>query len=363
MESQRIVFTAPGQAELQRFQLDETLEPGEMLVETLRTLISPGTEGAWYSGLQRDVSGDRFQYPIYPGYCHMGQVVRVAPDVTEYQVGDWVVTGAGHASHVKVSAKRPLTFAHSDLRLPIAKVPAGLPPEQAPFAKMAEIAITAVRIAHFSLGDRVLVLGLGMVGNLAAQLFQLAGATVMATDLIPFRLERAKACGIANVVNRAEVDVEEAVMEWTKGRGADVVVESVGLSELILQAIGLTRRLGQVILLGTPRQKATVNPTPAFWKAHMKGVTIVGALRCLFYPLHESPHHRHSVREDLEQVLAWLAEGRLVVGPLHTHTFSPERCQEAYQAILYDKAHCLGVVLDWSRPAPGGENAAAPASP
>lgn len=349
METQRIVFTAPGQAELETLHLDETLEPGELLVETLYTLISPGTEGAWYSGIQRDVSGDRFQYPIYPGYCHMGRVIHTAPDVTEYRVGDLVVTGAGHALHVKVSAKHPLTFEHSDLRLPIAQVPAGLPPEQAPFAKMAEIAITAVRIARFSLGDRVLVIGLGIVGNLAAQLFQLAGATVMATDLIPLRLERARACGITNVVHSGEVNLEEAVMEWTRGRGADVVVESAGLSELILQAIGLTRRLGQVILLGTPRQKVSVNPTPAFWRAHVNGVTIVGALRCLFYPLHESPYHRYSVRSDLEQVLTWLAEGKLAVAPLHTHTFSPEQCQEAYQAILHDKERCLGVVLDWSR--------------
>ncbi|NLE76810.1 MAG: zinc-binding alcohol dehydrogenase [Chloroflexi bacterium] len=347
MDGQRIVFTAANQAELQPFPVEESLPGDEVLVQTLYTLISPGTEGAWYSAVQRDVAGDRFTYPIYPGYCHVGRVMACGPQTVGVAQGDVVVSGAAHASHVRLGTARGGAFVHADLRQPLGRVPKGVPLPLAPFAKMAEIAITAVRSAEFSLGDKVLVTGLGMVGNLAAQLFQLAGADVMATDLVPFRLERARACGIRRAINPREVDLEAAVRDWSGGHGAHVTVESVGLSELILQAIGLTRRLGQVILLGTPRQKAMLNPTPAFWRAHMNGITIRGALRCLFYPLDDDPYHGHSVASDLEQVLGWIESGQLQVAPLHTHTYQPDQCQAAYQALQQDRDHYLGVVLDW----------------
>jgi len=89
----------------------------------------------------------------------------------------------------------------------------------ATFGRMGEIALTAVRVAEFSVGDRVPILGLGLVGNLAAQLFRLAGAEVMDADLPPFRLERARQCGIEQVANPQEESLEEAVMVWRGGVG------------------------------------------------------------------------------------------------------------------------------------------------
>jgi 2-desacetyl-2-hydroxyethyl bacteriochlorophyllide A dehydrogenase len=347
MEIRQIIFTDTNKAELLTVQGPDRLGAGQIRIETCYSLVSPGTELSWYSGLQRDVAGDRFRYPIYSGYCQSGKVVEVSPEVEQFKVGDLIVSGGPHASRIVVSLEESEDPPHGDLTRPIRKVPQGLKARLAPFAKIGEIAMTAIRIAEFSLGDRVLVLGLGLVGNLAAQLFQLSGADVLGVDISPFRIQRARACGVRNAVNSKEVDLEQTVREWSGGLGADVTVESVGSSELILESVDLTRRLGEVIMLGTPRRKMQLNPSPHLWQAHMKGVRLKGALRCLFYPLHPRSYSRYSVEEDLRQILQLMEEGRLTVEPLHTDTFKPEECQEAYRHIQKAGDRSLGVLFEW----------------
>jgi 2-desacetyl-2-hydroxyethyl bacteriochlorophyllide A dehydrogenase len=348
MDCRQIVFTDTNKAELLTVTGPEHLGPKQIRIETCYSLVSPGTELSWYSGMQRDVAGDRFSYPICPGYCQSGKVVEVSPDVEQYQVGDLIVSGGPHASQLVVSLEESEERPHGDLIKPIQKLPEGVDARLAPSAKIGEIAMTAIRIAEFSLGDRVLVLGLGMVGNLAAQLFQLAGADVLGVDISPFRLQQAQACGVRNVVNSSEADLEQTVKEWSGGLGADVSVESVGNSELILQSIGLTRRLGEVIMLGTPRRKMELNPSPHLWQAHMKGVRLKGALRCLFYPLYPRSYSRYSVTEDLRKILQLMASSELSVEPLHTDTFNPEECQKAYRHIQKAKDRSLGVLFEWA---------------
>ena len=348
MEIRQAVFTDTNKAELLTVQGPDRIGAGQIRIETCYSLVSPGTELSWYSGLQRDVAGEKFRYPIYPGYCQSGKIVEVSPDVEQYRVGELIVSGGPHVSQIVVSLEESEDPTHGDLTRPIRKVPQGLEAQLAPFAKIGEIAMTAVRIAEFSLGDRVLVLGLGLVGNLAAQLFQLAGADVLGVDISPFRIQRARACGVRNAVDSKEVDLEQTVREWSGGLGADVTVESVGSSELILESVDLTRRLGEVIMLGTPRRKMQLNPSPHLWQAHMKGVRLKGALRCLFYPLHPRSYSRYSVAEDLGQILQLMAEGQLTVEPLHTDTFKPEECQEAYRYIQNAGDRSLGVLFEWA---------------
>lgn len=348
MDYRQIVFTETNRAELLTVTGPDRLGEGQIRIETCYSLVSPGTELSWYSGIQREVAGDKFTYPVYSGYCQSGVVVEVSPDIEQYEVGDLIVSGGPHASQLIVSLEESEDLPHSDLTKPIQKVPGGLGAQLAPFAKIGEIAMTAIRIAEFSLGDRVLVLGLGMVGNLAAQLFQLAGADVLGVDISAFRLQRAQACGVRNVINSSEVDLEETVKEWSGGLGADVSVESVGNSSLILQSIGLTRRLGEVIMLGTPRRKMELNPSPYLWQAHMKGVRLKGALRCLFYPLYPRNYSRYSVAEDLRKILRLMASSELSVEPLQTDTFKPEECQEAYQHIQKAGDRSLGVLFEWA---------------
>ena len=117
------------------------------------------------------------------------------------------------------------------------------------FARMAGVSMSALRSSTVQPGDTVLVIGKGLVGNCAAQIFQLSGANVMVADISDLRLEKARECGIVNTLNNDKHDLEEAVMDWTDGQGARIVVEAIGISELIAQAASITSRHGELILL------------------------------------------------------------------------------------------------------------------
>ncbi len=352
----RVVFTGPGAAEIQSFELEPPSDDcPTVLVETLFTLISSGTELAWFSGMQKDVAGSAFRYPVYSGYCHVGRVLEVDRTETDrFRPGDVVVSGAAHASVVRLPVRPQLEVDHADLRRPVAVVPGEIPLQYAPFAKIAEIAMTAVRIADFTLGEKVLVVGLGMVGNLTAQLFQLAGADVLAVDLVDSRLDRSRASGIANAARPEGEEFAALLSEWTVGQGADVTVDTTGNSAVLLQSVEWTRRRGDLISLGTPRKRVEMNPSPYLWQAHMKGITIKGALRCLFYPLSHSRVSRRSVARDLEEALLRMARGELKTKPLLTAMYRPEECQEAFDSLLNGGTSQMGVVFDWQRTGNGG---------
>lgn len=344
----QVVFTAENLAELIPAAERVPLSAGELRLETVYSLISPGTELSWYTGLQREVAGSAFGYPVYPGYCNVARVVEAAEGVEQFAPGDLVVNGAAHVSDFVVDSRPVLEFAHGDLRKPLAVYPAEAPAELAPLAKMVEIALTAERVAGCRLGDRVVVIGQGMIGNLASQLLTLSGAEVLAVDTSERRLDLSERCGISRTVNPQKEALAQVVAEWTDGLGADATVESIGNAKLILDAVEYTRRRGRIIMLGTPRRRVDMNPAPDLWQAHMKGIELTGALRCQFYPLYPAGFERRSVKGDLELAIELIRSRRLTVEPFITGRYRPESCQEAYRHLVEAGDRALGVLFDWS---------------
>lgn len=339
IRARRIAFPEPGRAVLEEFDLDERLDDAQALVEAECSVISAGTEGASFTGLELEHPGRAaaFAYPRpTTGYAHLGRVLALGPDVADLRVGDRVLTFSPHASH--------WTWDTARFVLP---VPPEADPRQAVFTRMAGVAITALRKSSVAAGDRVVVVGLGLVGNLAAQLFQLAGSEVLGLDVAPLRLERARQCGLRWLANPEERDPVETVMEWTGDRGAWAVVEAIGRSDLIDQAVRFTARHGEVILLGSPRARATLDVTPMLSRIHLQGIRLIGALEWL-YPRQEVEGGRFSILENYRQILAWILEGRLRIEPLRTHVLPPSRCQEAYDGVTGRQDEYLGVVFDWA---------------
>jgi 2-desacetyl-2-hydroxyethyl bacteriochlorophyllide A dehydrogenase len=338
MKAKRVVFTEPYKAVLEEFELDDsTLGEQEILLRTLYSIISAGTEGASFTGLEAEHPGARnFGYPRGTGYGNIGEVLKVGSGVKDVKEGDVVFTTAPHASHAKFNTHHHVCV----------KVPEGLDLKKAVFVRMAGVAITAVRKADFSLGDTVLVIGLGLVGNLAAQEFLLAGADVMAVDIADARLERARQCGIPNTVNPQTTDLTQAVHHWTEGKGAQVVVEAIGQPQLIAQGVQLTRRHGDIILLGSPRQRVTMDVTPMLSRIHLQGLNLKGALEWL-YSIPELDAVRHSIIGNTKQIFGWLKSGRLKTEPLLTHLLPPTECQQAYSGLADKKDEYLGVVFEW----------------
>ena len=345
MQGEAVVFSGPERAELEPVEIDPAdLRPGEALVRGEYSLISAGTEGSFYTNLMAETPpvyrGGRQEPPgsIYPartGYGHLGTVLAAGAG-SGVAEGERILTFSRHGSLVRANAAR---FA-----LPV-------PPEadgrRAVFTRMAGVAITALRASSFAAGERVAVIGLGLVGNLAAQLFQIAGGEVLALDPAPRRVELARTCGIANAVNAAGEAALAAVRDWSGGLGARVVVEAVGRSDLLAQAVEMAARHGEVISLGSPRAPYTADLTPMLARIHLLAIKLIGALEWTF-PIPETERSQHSILANYRTLLRWITEGRLVVDPLRTHVLLPERCQEAYQGLTHHKDDYLGVVFDWT---------------
>ena len=336
MKTRQIIQVEPGRAELQEVELDEGLGALDASIKSEYSVISAGTEGAGFTGLIKEMSQGSSHYPRHVGACNIGQVVDVGSEVTACTVGDRVLSCGSHATWFKVKT--------SQLAQPVPKEAEG---EKLVLARMAGISFSAVNSSTLHLGDTVLVIGMGLVGNLAAQLFQMAGADVMATDLSDFRLERARACGIRHTVNSGNSDLKTVVKDWTGGKGAHVVVEAVGHSELIRDAVMLTRPRGQVILLGSPRARVSFNMTPMLLRIHSEAIRLIGANEWN-WPMRETPRVR-SMAENYRYTVKQILEGRLMAAPLITHVVSPADCQEVYQGLTQQKDQYLGVVFDWGR--------------
>ncbi len=342
MRSSDICFPQPFQATLvEREVSPDDLEPGQALVRSEYSVVSAGTELANFTLLADEAPALPGQarwpgpFPRYPGYGHLGTVVALGPGCEGVSVGDRILTFSNHGSLVKANVRR---FA-----LP---VPTDADGRRAVLTRMAGVAITAVRASSVAAGDQVVVIGLGLVGNFAAQLMRLSGADVLGVDLSSQRLEIARRCGIARVINPSNDNLSEAVGEWTGGKGASITVEAIGRSELAAQAVDLTRRHGEVILLGSPRARVTMDVTPMLSRIHMLAIRMVGALEWT-YPADPTEGAHFSIRQNYEQILRWIMDERLSVEPLISHVLAPSDCQRAYDGLLNHKDEYLGAIFDW----------------
>jgi len=333
VEGRRICFPEAHRVRLEEFQLDESaLGKGDVLLRTRFSLISPGTELANYTGLQRGR-----KYPFYPGYAAVGEVVKAGEGAARFRAGDLVYSYTRHSS---IEVARRLCV----------KVPEGVEPEMAPFARMATIAMTALRVSAGELGDTVAVLGQGLVGIIAAQLFGLAGMEVIGIDPVGERLRVAESCGVRHTINPSETDLKERVMELTNGRGCEVTVEAIGNPATVETACQITSRLGEVILLGSPRGEHMADLTEVLNYVHLwpRGcLTLKGAHEWRL-PVTPQEGSKHSIERNAHIAFRLIADGRLKVKPLLTHVLPPTRAEEAYEGLLKKKDQYLGVLFDWA---------------
>jgi len=344
MKGKRVLVPGQFQVGLEDFEIDEqTLGSGEALLCTRYTLISPGTELAIYTALDPNVyrSGSWCQYPFRPGYISVGEAIKTGEKTLKIKEGDVVFTYSNHASIARVNPAETICL----------KLPGGLDEKQALFARMATIAMTALRVSDGELGDNVAVFGLGLVGVMAAQLFTLAGMNVIGIDQIDKRLETAEKCGIKHTVNPRKTNVREKVLELTNSEGCEVTVEAIGNPATIETCCQITKRLGEVILLGSPRGEYDTNLTEILNYVHLwpRGCLTFKGAHEWRYPIHPMEGSKHSIERNTEIAFRLISEGRLRVNELITHVVRPENMKEAYEGLLNKKEEYLGVIIDWKQ--------------
>lgn len=336
MIARRLMVVEPGKIELQDFEIDSNLMPNQALVQAEYTVVSGGTEGAGYTGLVKEMPfGDKGLYPRETGYGNLGTVLEVGSEVTMCQTGDRVISFSHHASLVKADTSR--------MALPL---PGDAEGKHLVFTRMAGVSISALRSSSIQPGDTVVVIGMGLVGNFAAQLFGMAGANVLVADLEDSRLEAARSCGFEHTINSGVDDLSKAVEEFTEGKGAHAVVEAIGVSAVINDAVGLVRTGGELILLGSPRASFTTDVTPFLLKVHLEAIRVIGALEWR-WASHPTERTR-DIESNYKLIADWIATGKLIVDPLISHLASPLDCQQIYQGVTGKPAEYLGVVFDWT---------------
>lgn len=334
----RARFPAAYQVEMEEAPVAARPGPQQLLVKTLYSLISPGTELAMYTQTHigfKDPTNTYAKYPFYPGYTAVGRIEVAGAEVQGFASGETIFYSGRHQAYSLVAPDQDIVLV----------VTQGVPLTRVPFARMAEIAFTSLFMSDLRPGDTVAVLGLGLVGNLAAQLFQLHGARVIGVDLVPFRRELAVQAGIEQTVAAEQEDAVDAVREWAGDDGPHIVVEATGTPQLVAPALAMAREKGEVILLGSTRGTVELD---VYNLIHRRGVSLKGAHGRLV-PRRSLAGETDLVAVD-KRMLQWLHEGKLKVDHLLTEKVPPTQSEveRAYQSLLNAKDRSMAIVIDWT---------------
>jgi 3-hydroxyethyl bacteriochlorophyllide a dehydrogenase len=325
-KSTAIVFPEAKKAALQTYE-PAALRAGELLVRTEFSGVSQGTEIWAYNGQRPEL-----KFPTVPGYQTVGIVEQIGEGVTAFSKGQRVMF---HAS--RLPSDWPETWMAGHVSLAVVNVagdpapqviPDGTDPVAAVLSAMAAVSLRGVEMVNIRFGDLVVVMGQGLIGQAAAQLARARGATVIATDLSPKRLELGRAHSADHVINPKTGDLG-ALVRKLRPNGADVVIETTGRAEAFKDCIDLLRWEGSLLLQGYYPKPITFD----FHHTHMKKPTI--AVSCGI--------------GDTRRTLELIRHGKLHWREMVTDLVDVREAPAIYERMAANDPDMLGVVFDWRK--------------
>jgi len=331
------------------------LKDGHLLIKTSCSLVSPGTErmlvefgkAGWIGkamqqperirtvvdkirtdGIRPAVQSvfNKLGKPIPLGYSNAGTVIGVGKGVTGFRVGDRVVSNGPHAAIVSV----PQNLA--------AKIPDNVPDEDAAFTVIGAIALQGIRLVQPSFGETVVVIGLGLIGQLTLQLLRANGCNVIGMDTDAGKCALAATAG-ASVLHATGGSTAEQVIEMTRGAGADAVIitASATTHDIISDAAQMSRKRGRIILVGVVglnirrsdfyekelsfQVSCSYGPGRYDYRYEQQGID---------YPL---PFVRWTEQRNFEAVLQALSAGQLKVRELLTQRCAIDDYADVYSTL------------------------------
>ena len=347
---------------------------GRVLVRTVASLISAGTERASVELVSKGLLQEARQRPDLVkavvakvkneglfntfasvrdkmaasqslGYSAAGIVAEVADDVTEFRIGDRVAcAGVGFASHAEMLSVPKNLCVH---------LPEQVCFEAGAFGTLGAIALQGVRLAEPTLGESVVVIGLGLVGQLTVQLLKANGCRVFGLDLDPARVSLAMELG----ADRAIVSGDDAASEidkWTRGCGADAVLITAATdsNQPVELAARVSRLKGRVIIVGMTGLDI---PRQPFFSRELKLIISMSYGPGRYDPDYEErghdyplPYVRWTEKRNIESFLELVADRRVNVERLTTHRFRIDEAERAYELISAESTEpYLGVLLNY----------------
>ena len=345
MKSKYAVITDKETCEIKVEEVNsDDLHPDELLVSAHYSVISAGTELAGFCALSPGVykKGAWNAYPWRSGYGLVGEVAATGRDIKSVQKGERVFCFGNHAQHQII----PLGMVKEDPKYSVFSAENELDDETIAASRMALVSITAPQLSGIKLGDTVAIFGLGMVGNLTGQFYRHLGARVIAFDPIKMRCQKGREVGLEEVFDLPPEAQVDAIMQLTNGRGADIAVDAVGSSAVVLNCVSAAAMNGKVVLLGTPRAEYRGNLTDLLRPAHLRSLQIIGAFEWRL-PAYMQMGVPQSIESNLCLIWGLIQLGHLKVKELITHIVQPEEMQAAYLGLLNEKEEFLGVLVDW----------------
>lgn len=359
-------------------------KPGAVLVRTGASLVSAGTErmvvefaGKSLVGKARsrpdllrqimdkarregflttiEAAFNRLDQPMVLGYSSAGAVVALGEGVSDLRIGDRVAcAGGGYAVHAEYAVVP---------RNLVVELPESVDFEQATFTTLGAIALHGFHLGEVQLGERVAVIGLGLLGLLATGIAHSAGCAVIGIDIDPSRVGLAQAMGGQGVLRE---DAEAAARSFSRGRGCDVVLicADTPSADPVELAGAIARDRGRVIAVGAVGLEL---PRKIYYEKELSFINSRSYGPGRYDPSYEEGGHDYPIGyvrwtegRNLEAFVDLLAEGRLDVSPLITHRFPIEQAEQAYELITGKRQETyLGVLLTYSAntgASPAGEN-------
>lgn len=357
-----------------------TPQAGEVLIHTAASLVSAGTERMLVEFAEKSLLGkarsrpdlvrqlidkarregllttleaafNRLDQPMPLGYSSAGTIAALGPGVQGFTVGQRVAAAGGNFAVHAEYACVPRNL--------LAPLPGGVDFESAAFTTLGAIALHGFRLAEPQLGERVAVVGLGLLGLLAVQMARAAGCQVFGVDLDPRRVELARRFG-AEAVLRPQA--EEAARSFSRGRGCDAVLICADTSSADpVELAGLIARdRGRVVAVGAVGLHI---PRKIYYEKELSFINSRSYGPGRYDPGYEEAgrdypigYVRWTEGRNLEAFVDLLAEGRLDVKAITTHRFPIEQAAAAYELITGKKKEpFLGVLLTY----PQGPSASA----
>jgi len=288
---------------------------------------------------------NKLNRPLPMGYSNVGTVIEIGSEVTGFSVGDRVASNGPHAEIVNVPANL------------CARVPDSVSDDAAAFTVVGSIALQGIRLVQPTLGEAVVVSGLGLIGLLTVQLLRAHGCRVLGIDLDAERLARARALG-AETVDLSQADPVSAAVAFSRGRGVDAVLiaASTESSDPVRQAARMCRKRGRIVLVGVAGLELS---RADFYEKELSFQVSCSYGPGRYDPAYESRGQDYPVgfvrwteQRNFEAVLDMLADGRIDPCSLVTHRFDIDRADQAY-ALISGGEKSLAVLLDY--PASSGD--------
>ncbi len=347
------------------------VRPGHLLIQTRASLISAGTERSFVEfgkasllakarskpdkvkQVLDKIKADgllptletvfaRLDEPFPLGYCNAGVVVEVGAGVEAFETGDRVISNGAHAEIVCVP------------RNLCAKIPEGVSDEEAAFTVLGAIGLQGVRLIAPTLGEAVVVTGLGLIGLMVVQMLRANGCRVLGIDPDPGRLELARQMGAETVDLSTGADPVATALAFSHGRGVDgvIITAAAKTNEIMHQSAQMSRKRGRIVLVGVVGLNLTrsdfYEKELTFQVSCSYGPGRYDATyedRGLDYPI---GFVRWTEQRNFEAILDLLASGCLDVTPLISKRIEHSESAEAYR-LLAEEREALGILLTYPR--------------